>query len=84
MSTFSDIPSLDQTTQWLSTIATKSCTWILHMKVDNPKITYPEDEIGNQLIGELSHDLTIGDPNQVHNHTFIGKLYFYIFKLNEF
>jgi hypothetical protein len=34
-------------------------------------ITYPEDEIETQLIGELSHDLTIGDPNQVHYHTFI-------------
>jgi hypothetical protein len=43
-------------------------------------ITYPKDEIENQLIGELSHDLTIGDPNQFHNHTFMGEKSIFIFK----
>jgi hypothetical protein len=42
-------------------------------------ITYPEDEIENQLIGELSHDLTIGDPNRFHNHTFVWKTLFLYF-----
>jgi hypothetical protein len=43
-------------------------------------MTYPEDEIENQLTGELSHDLTIGDSNQFHkSHIHRGKSIF-IFK----
>lgn len=47
-------------------------------------MTYPEDEIENQLTGELSHDLTIGDSNQFHNHTFIGENLFLYLKIKEF
>lgn len=47
-------------------------------------MTYPEDEIENQLTGELSHDLMIGDSNQFHNHTFIGENLFLYLKIKEF
>jgi hypothetical protein len=47
-------------------------------------MTYPEDEIENQLTGELSHYLTIGDSNQFHKSHIHREKSIFIFKNESF